>query len=60
MGFYMHMQIRNVKVTSQMNSEISFYKIEETRGAKQIILLDKAKTRQAINKNVTGSGKPGD
>lgn len=51
MCFYMHMQ---------MNAEISIYKIEETRGAKQIILLDKAKTRQASNKNIMGSGKPGD
>lgn len=54
------MQIRNVKVTSQMNAEISAYKIEETGGAKQIILLNKTKTRQASNKNIMGSGDPGD
>lgn len=33
----MYMRIKNVKVTSQMNAEMSIYKIEETRGAKQVL-----------------------
>lgn len=49
------MQIRNVKVTSQMNAEMSIDKTEETWGAKQIILLDK--TKKQTSKQQKHNGK---